>query len=457
MKRDQAMDMCSGPLAGKLLIFAIPLMFSGILQLLFNAADIIVVGQFTGDQAMAAVGSTSSLNNLIVNLFLGVSAGGSVVVAQYFGMKAWRDVEETVHTAILLGFIIGVALVFIGIALARPLLTLMGTTADVIDQSVLYMRIVFLGMPALMVYDFGAGILRAIGDTRRPLLYLFAGGVINVGLNLFFVIVFNLGVAGVAIGTVMSQITSAALTVRCLVKSDTVCRLTIKNLRIVRHKLFRILRVGLAVGIQSTVFNISNVLIQSAVNSFDNSVLVAGNTASSNIEGFVFTAMQAFYQASLTFTSQNVGAHKVERIRPILLWCLLFVTVTGLALGGAAALLGNQLLHIYSPSDEVVAFGLVRLRIICLTYFLDGIMDVVCGSIRGLGPSITPTITSFLGACGFRIAWIYTIFAMDRSLTTLYLSYPISWLITLSANVICFIFFFRAWKKRVTPTATAAE
>ncbi len=449
MKRDQTMDMCSGPLAGKLLIFAIPLMLSGILQLLFNAADIIVVGQFTGDRAMAAVGSTSSLNNLIVNLFLGVSAGGSVVVAQYFGMRAWRDVEETVHTAVLLGLIIGVALVFVGVALARPLLALMGTTSDVIDQSVLYMRIVFLGMPALMVYDFGAGILRAIGDTRRPLLYLFAGGVINVALNLFFVIVCRMGVAGVAIGTVMSQVTSAALTIRCLVKSETVCRLTIRNLRIVRHKLFRILRVGLAVGLQSTVFNISNVLVQSAVNSFDNSVLVAGNTASSNIEGFVFTAMQAFYQASLTFTSQNAGAHRAERIRPILLWCLLFVTVTGLALGGAAALLGEPLLHIYSPSDEVVAFGLVRLRIICLTYFLDGIMDVVCGSIRGLGPSITPTVTSFLGACGFRIAWIYTVFAMDRSLTTLYLSYPISWIITASANVICFIVFFRSWKKRV--------
>ena len=449
MKRDQTMDMCSGPLAGKLLIFAIPLMLSGILQLLFNAADIIVVGQFTGDRAMAAVGSTSSLNNLIVNLFLGVSAGGSVVVAQYFGMRAWRDVEETVHTAVLLGLIIGVALVFVGVALARPLLALMGTTSDVIDQSVLYMRIVFLGMPALMVYDFGAGILRAIGDTRRPLLYLFAGGVINVALNLFFVIVCRMGVAGVAIGTVMSQVTSAALTIRCLVKSETVCRLTIRNLRIVRHKLFRILRVGLAVGLQSTVFNISNVLVQSAVNSFDNSVLVAGNTASSNIEGFVFTAMQAFYQASLTFTSQNAGAHRAERIRPILLWCLLFVTVTGLALGGAAALLGEPLLHIYSPSGEVVAFGLVRLRIICLTYFLDGIMDVVCGSIRGLGPSITPTVTSFLGACGFRIAWIYTVFAMDRSLTTLYLSYPISWIITASANVICFIVFFRSWKKRV--------
>ena len=456
MKKSTTMDMCSGPLLRQLLVFSIPLMFSGILQLLFNAADIIVVGQFTGDQAMAAVGSTSSLNSLIVNLFLGISAGASVVVAQYFGMRAVNDIEETVHTAIFMGLIMGVAMVFLGFFLSRPLLTLMGTTPDVIDQSVLYMRIVFAGMPALMVYDFGAGILRAIGDTRRPLLYLFCGGVINVGLNLFFVIVFKMGVAGVAIGTVMSQLVSAVLTMRCLIKSDTPCRLNLRHLRIVRHKLLRILRVGLPTGIQSVVFNISNVLIQSAVNSFDNSVLVAGNTASSNIEGFVFTAMQAFYQASLTFTGQNAGAHNVKRVLPILGWTLLLVTITGVVLGGLATLFGPSLLGIYSPSADVVAYGLIRLRIICLTYFLDGLMDVACGSIRGLGPSITPTVTSFAGACGFRIIWIYTAFAATRSLEVLYLSYPISWILTLSANLICFAVFYRRWKQRVGLPAAAA-
>ena len=364
-------------------------------------------------------------------------------------MRAWKDVHETVHTAIFMATVLGVAMVFIGLLLARPMLALMGTTSDVIGQAVLYMRIVFLGMPALMLYDFGAGILRAIGDTRRPLIYLFCGGVVNVFFNLFFFIVCHLGVAGVAIGTVMSQVISAVLTIRCLMRSGTACRLELRELRIERQKLFRILRVGLAVGLQSTVFNISNVLVQSAVNSFDDSVLVAGNTASSNIEGFVFTAMQAFYQASLTFTSQNAGAHKAGRILPILGWNLLFVTVTGLALGGAATLLGTPLLHIYSPSEGVVSYGLIRLRIICMTYFLDGVMDVVCGSIRGLGPSVTPTVTSFLGACGLRIIWIYTVFAMDRSLSTLYLSYPISWAVTAMANIICFAVFFHRWKKRV--------
>ena len=440
--------MCSGPLLGKLLLFSVPLMLSGILQLLFNAADIIVVGQFTGDAAMAAVGSTSSLNNLIINFFLGLSAGGSVVVAQYFGMKAFSDVEESVHTAILLGLVCGLAMVAVGVSLARPMLTLMGTTADVIDQAVLYMRIVFAGMPALMVYDFGAGILRAIGDTRRPLLYLACGGVINVGFNLFFVIVCNLGVAGVAIGTVMSQIVSAVLTVRCLVRSETACRLTLRRLRIVRGKLWRILRVGLPTGIQSVLFNISNVLIQSAVNSFDSAEIVAGNTASSNIEGFVYTGMQSFYQASLTFTSQNAAAHKTGRIIPILALSLACTLVIGGVLGAAAALAGESLLHIYTPSAAVVSYGLIRLRLICYTYFTCGLMDVVCGSIRGLGPSITPTLITLAGVCGLRIVWIYTAFAADRSLFTLYLSYPVSWIVSLVANLACFAFFYHRWTRR---------
>lgn len=455
MKRDIVLDMCSGPLPGKLLKFAVPLMLSGILQLLFNAADIIVVGQFTGDAAMAAVGSTSSLNNLITNFFLGLSAGCSVVVARYYGMRAWSDVEEAVHTSILMGFISGVALIFVGFFLARPMLELMGTTPDVIDQSVLYMRIVFAGMPAMMVYDFGAGILRAIGDTRRPLAFLFCGGIINVGLNLFFVIVFDMGVAGVAIGTVMSQFVAASLTISCLMRSGTACRLALKRLRIVRKQLWRILRVGLPTGIQSVVFNISNVLIQSAVNSFDSSDIVAGNTASVNIEGFVYTGMQAFYQASLTFTSQNAGAHRTERILPILGWTLLYVTSIGVALGAAAALSGPWLLGIYTHSGDVVAYGLIRLRLICYTYFTCGLMDVVCGSIRGLGPSITPTLISLAGACGLRIAWIYTIFAANRTLFTLYVSYPVSWVVSFIANVICFALFYVRWKRRVQPLPAA--
>ena len=449
MNRDMTIDMCSGPLLGKLLRFSVPLMLSGILQLLFNAADIVVVGQFDSSDAMAAVGSTSSLNNLIVNMFLGLSAGGSVVVAQYFGMKSRQDVEETVHTAILLGFISGLVLVAAGMFLAEPMLVLMGTTQDVIDQSVLYMRIVFAGMPAMMVYDFGAGILRAVGDTRRPLVYLFCGGVVNVAFNLFFVIVCHLGVAGVAIGTVMSQCIAAFLTVRCLMKTEDCYGIRLRELRIVKHKLLRILRVGVPTGIQGAMFSISNVVIQSSINSFDSSIIVAGNTASGNIEGFVYTAMNAFYQASLTFTSQNVGAHQTRRILPVLGWSLLCVTVVGVATGVLAVLFGPQLLGIYSPDEEVIAYGLERLRLICLTYFLCGTMDVVTGSIRGLGPSVTPAVISLLGVCGLRIVWIYTVFAAHRSLMVLYLSYPVSWLITLVVNIICFAVFFKRWKKRI--------
>lgn len=449
MNRDMTIDMCSGPLMGKLLRFSVPLMLSGILQLLFNAADIVVVGQFDSSDAMAAVGSTGSLNNLIVNLFLGLSAGGSVVVAQYFGMKSRQDVEETVHTAILLGFISGLVLVAAGMFLAEPMLVLMGTTPDVIDQSVLYMRIVFAGMPAMMVYDFGAGILRAVGDTRRPLVYLFCGGVVNVAFNLFFVIVCHLGVAGVAIGTVMSQCIAAFLTVRCLMKTEDCYGIRLRELRIVKHKLLRILRVGVPTGIQGAMFSISNVVIQSSINSFDSSIIVAGNTASGNIEGFVYTAMNAFYQASLTFTSQNVGAHQTRRILPVLGWSLLCVTVVGVATGVLAVLFGPQLLGIYSPDEEVIAYGLERLRLICLTYFLCGTMDVVTGSIRGLGPSVTPAVISLLGVCGLRIVWIYTVFAAHRSLMVLYLSYPVSWLITLVVNIICFAVFFKRWKKRI--------
>ncbi|HIW16739.1 MAG TPA: MATE family efflux transporter [Firmicutes bacterium] len=453
MRRATEIDMCNGPLLGSILRFAIPLMLSGILQLLFNAADIIVVGQFTGSGAMAAVGSTSSLNNLIINLFLGLSAGGSVVMALFYGAKDWKSVEEVAHTAILLGFLSGVTLLFVGFILAEPLLRLMGTLDDVIDQAVLYMRIVFVGMPAMMVYDFGAGILRAVGDTRRPLIFLFCGGVINVFLNLFFVIVLEMGVAGVATATAISQCISAALIVRCLIKTDAAYRINLRRLRLVKDKLLRILRVGLPAGIQGAVFSVSNVLIQSSVNSFDSTAVVAGNTSSSNIENFVYTAMNSFYHASLNFTSQNVGANKVGRIVPILRCSLMCVVAVGLILGLSAVFFGSTLLSIYNPDPEVISHGLRRLNLICSTYFLCGMMDVTCGSIRGLGPSITPTIVSLTGACGLRIVWIYTIFAMNRSLFTLYLSYPVSWFVTFSAHLVCFCVFYRRWKREALPTA----
>ncbi len=447
MKRSFEIDMCNGPLLGKILLFSVPLMLSGILQLLFNAADIVVVGQFAGNEALAAVGSTGSLNNLIVNVFMGLSIGTSIMVARYYGAQDWKSIREIVHTSMLVSFICGVALIFIGIFLAAPLLELMGTPPECLDQAVLYMRIIFVGMPAQMVYNFGAAILRAVGDTRRPLLFLLAAGIVNVLLNLFFVIVFHMDTAGVALATIISQSISAVLVVLCLMRSHTPYRLRFRRLRVRKAQLLQIIRVGLPAGIQGAVFSVSNVLIQSSINSFG-SLAVGGNTAASNIEGFVYTSMNSLYQASLSFTSQNVGAGKLQRVVPILLRCLGVVLTVGVGLSGLALLFNHQLLGIYSSDQEVIRYGLGRLEVVCATYFLCGMMDVVCGSVRGLGSSVVPTIVSLTGACGLRILWIYTIFAENRTLFFLYLSYPITWVITFSAHLVCFFIFLHRRKKR---------
>lgn len=447
-EKTNEIDMTSGPLIPKILAFSIPLMLSGILQLLFNAADIIVVGQFTSAQAMAAVGSTSSLNNLIVNIFVGLSIGSNVLMARFYGAHNQEGTHTLVHTSILLSLIAGLFLVVLGVALADPLLTLMGTPDDVIDQSVLYMRIVFLGMPALLTYDFGAGILRAIGDTKRPLLYLLISGIINVCLNLFFVIVFGMGVAGVAIATVVSQYVSAFLVIRSMMKTSSSYRLRIKELRMEKEMLLQILRIGLPAGIQSALFNISNVLIQSSINSFG-SIAMAGNTAASNIEGFVYTSMNAIYQASINFTSQNVGAHNTKRITPVLLSCLMIVSIVGISLSTIVEVFDSELLGIYSSDPTVISYGISRLHVVCMTYFLCGLMDTACGSIRGLGYSMAPTIVSLTGACGLRILWICTAFQIDRTLFTLYLSYPVSWLVTFIAHMLCYMKFSRDWKRKI--------
>ena len=447
-EKTNEIDMTSGPLIPKILAFSIPLMLSGILQLLFNAADIIVVGQFTSAQAMAAVGSTSSLNNLIVNIFVGLSIGSNVLMARFYGAHNQEGTHTLVHTSILLSLIAGLFLVVLGVALANPLLTLMGTPDDVIDQSVLYMRIVFLGMPALLTYDFGAGILRAIGDTKRPLLYLLISGIINVCLNLFFVIVFGMGVAGVAIATVVSQYVSAFLVIRSMMKTSSSYRLRIKELRMEKEMLLQILRIGLPAGIQSALFNISNVLIQSSINSFG-SIAMAGNTAASNIEGFVYTSMNAVYQASINFTSQNVGAHNTKRITPVLLSCLMIVSIVGISLSTIVEVFDSELLGIYSSDPTVISYGISRLHVVCMTYFLCGLMDTACGSIRGLGYSMAPTIVSLTGACGLRILWICTAFQIDRTLFTLYLSYPVSWLVTFIAHMLCYMKFSRDWKRKI--------
>ena len=438
MKRSYEIDMCNGPLFSRLLLFALPLMLSGILQLLFNAADIVVVGQFAGSNAMAAVGSTSSLINLLVNLFIGISVGANVLVARYYGSRSPEDVEQTVHTALITGFIGGFVLIAIGIPAARPMLELMGTPADVLDQAVLYMRIYFIGMPATMLYNFGAAVLRASGDTRRPLYFLFVAGVVNVIFNLFFVIVLHMDVEGVAIATVISQFISAGLIILCLVRIEGMCHLDFSRLRFHITKFKQILRIGVPAGLQGILFSISNVLIQSSINSFGSTV-VAGNTAASNIEGFVYTSMNAIYQTSLSFTSQNMGAKNYHRVDKVLIQCELLVAAIGLVLGNGAYLLGNQLLGIYSGDAQVIAYGLQRLSICCASYFLCGVMDVLAGSIRGLGYSIVPMLITFTGICLFRVVWVFTAFQWHPSLFTIYISYPISWLVTIVANLTCYL------------------
>ena len=399
MKKSYEIDMCDGPLLSKILLFSVPLMMSGILQLLFNAADIIVVGRFAGSSALAAVGSTSSLINLLINVFVGLSVGVNVLVAKYYGGQREKDMSETVHTAVLTSLLSGLFLVILGGIAARPLLHLMGTPDDVLDQAVLYMRIYFLGMPVLMVYNFGAAILRAIGDTRRPLYFLFMAGVVNVALNLFFVIGLGMGVDGVGWATVISEHVSALLVLKSLMEAPGALKLNLKELRIHPKKLKRIVKIGLPAGMQGAIFSISNVLIQSSVNSFG-SIAMAGNTASANIEGFVYTAMNAVYQTNLSFTSQNLGGRKYSRINRIMYICLAVVTVVGITLGITAVLAGDLLLGIYSSDAQVLRYGMLRLEIICGTYFLCGIMDCMVGSLRGLGYSVIPMFVSLTGACG---------------------------------------------------------
>ena len=439
MNKKYEIDMCSGSVFGKMLLFALPLMCSSILQLLFNAADIVVVGRFAGDNALAAVGSNTALINLLTNLFVGLSVGTNVLTAQYYGAKRERDLKETVHTSMLLSLYSGLLLTVVGLIGAPKLLELMQAPPEVLNLAVLYLRIYFLGMASMMVYNFGSAILRAVGDTKRPLYYLLGAGIVNVVLNLFFVIICHLGVAGVAMATVISQTISAFLVVRCLVREQGGIHLDLKALSITKEKLGKIMQIGLPAGFQGTVFSLSNVVIQSAVNSFGN-IAVAGNSAAANIEGFVYMAMNAFHQATISFTSQNYGARAYKRIYKILFAGELFVIVTGVVLGNLAVFFGESLLGIYSPSAEVVTAGMARLKIICTVYALCGVMDVLVGALRGIGYSIIPMIVSLVGACGLRLLWIATVFQIPayHSLTTVYLSYPITWTITLTVHAVTF-------------------
>ena len=449
------MDMTTGALLPKVLAFSGPLILMGVLQLLYNAADIIVVGRFAGSQSQAAVGSTGSLINLLVNVFMGLSVGTSVLVARYYGAGDVSRVQKGVHTSITVALVSGVAVGAFGLILAKPLLRMMDSPEDVIDLAALYIRIYFAGMPANMLYNFGAAILRAVGDTKRPLYYLSLAGLVNVLLNLLLVIVFHMGVAGVAIATVASQLISAVLVIRCLMHTSTAIHLNLRRLRIDGPSLREIVRVGLPAGLQGSIFSISNVLIQTSVNSFG-SIAMAGNTNASNLEGFVYTAMNAIHQADITFASQNYGARKFDRVRRVLWCCLGTVAVIGLGMGLLFVLLDRELLSIYNGAEEVIAFGLRRMLIILPTYFLCGLMDVMVGQLRGVGYSVMPMIVSLTGACALRVVWILTLFQIPEyhTLEVLYLSYPVSWAVTFAVHMACYLLIARkklaAEEKRLT-------
>lgn len=440
------MDMINGPLLGKMIVYAFPLMVSGMLQLTFNAVDLIIVGQFAGSNAMASVGSTSSLVNLMVNLFIGLSAGVNVLVARFYGGKQQKALKETVHTAIAVSVIGGIALIFVGFFCSRPILVLMDTPKELLKDAVTYMQIYFAGMPIIMLYNFGSAILRAVGDTKRPLYYLCIAGVLNVGLNVLFVKYMSMGTAGVALGTVLSQAVSTSLLLRALIRSEGDYKLIPSEIRITKDKLFKLLRIGLPAGIQSCLFSFSNVLIQSSINSFGANA-VAGNTAASNVEGLVYTGMNAFYQTGLSFTGQNYGAGKIGRIKRISFICVGLVVIVGLVLGNAVILFDKPLLTLYGTTEAEMQYGLLRIKYICTFYFLCGVMEVLLGVLRGMGYVVLPMIVSLSGACLLRIIWIMTIFKHFNTLDVLYMSYPVTWLITSSVHLLCLIVVFKKLKK----------
>ena len=436
-KNKYEIDMCNGTIMDKLVSFSLPLMLSGSLQLMFNAVDVIVVGRFAGSQALAAVGSTTALINMFVNLFMGISLGTNVLAARFFAAGKDRQMSETVHTSIAFAAISGIVMVFVGIFFSKFALELMATPADVIEQSTLYMRIYFLGMPFFMLYNYGAAILRAVGDTKRPLIFLIISGVINAVLNMILVIVFHLAVAGVAIATVFSQMISCILVLRCLYRSEGSYQFRFSKLMLKGCYLKQIFQVGVPAGIQSTVINFSNVLLQSSVNSFG-SIAMAGYTAANNILGFLFVSVNSVTQACMSFTSQNYGVRKWKRMDKILVDCMILSMIVALVLGGGSYIFGSQILRIYTENEEVIRCGMEILSYTTLTYFLCGFMDLFPGAMRGMGFSAAPMMLSIVGTVGTRIVWIFGIFPRYRSLSVLFISYPVSWILTIAMQVVCF-------------------
>lgn len=461
-------DMCSGAILPKLIIFAIPLVLTGILQLLFNAADMVVVGKFGSPNSLAAVGSTGALVNLIVNLFIGLSTGANAVIARHYGAKNFESVRKSVHTAIFLSIVSGFAIMILGIAFSRPMLIIMGAPTDVIDLSVLYLKIYFIGAPFNMFYNFGSAILRAIGDTKRPMIYISIAGVINVVLNLIFVIVFGLDVAGVAIATVISQAVSALFLFVALVKQEGAVRLFPREIKLHTTELLQIIRIGIPGGIQSCVFSLSNVVIQSSINYLGTTVMSA-SAAAANIEGFVYIGINAFFNATLSFVSQNFGRHDFPRIKKIIFGAVGLVTVYCVIMGIAVNFFAQVLLGLYmsnellpSQVNDYMMYGAQRLAIVAFLYFICGIMDVIVGALRGFGKSLVPMISSLCGVCGIRLVWIFTVFERCKDMQTanlfgfelsplqvLLVSYPISWTVTALIHTTVLIFTYRKNKKQM--------
>lgn len=441
-------DLTKGKMFLKIIKFVIPLIFSGILQNLFNTADTVVVGRFAGDNSLAAVGSTSSLTHLIINLFIGLSLGATIVVSRHFGAKNEKRMHNASHTAIAISLISGVFLAIAGFFISEPLLKLMGSPKEVLSLSVLYMKVYFAGMPFVMLYNFASGIMRSYGDTKRPLYYLTLAGVINVALNLIFVIVFHLNVLGVALATVISQVVSALLTLYSLTRVQNGCRIDFRKIKIHKQELIMIVKAGIPAGIQSCLFSISNVLIQSSVNSFGKNA-IAAQSAAASVENFVYVAMNAFGNACVTACSQNIGAKKPGRIFKSWTICLSSVIAVWIVMGAAVLGFSHQLLSLFTKSEPVIELGTMRLGIIVSSYFIAGIMEVSVGALRGMGYSFVPMLISLFGVCAFRIAWIMTVFSHYRSLQCLYFSYPTSWAITALIQTILFVILVNKMKKKM--------
>lgn len=444
MKHTFEINMTNGSIKGKMLIFALPLILTNVLQMMFNAVDMIVAGRFIGDDALAAVGSNSSLINLLISVFIGIAMGINVTAAQYYGAGKRKSVTETACTAVLLAIICGILLAILAIVGAQTFLRWMDVPDEIMPLSLTYLRVYFIGMPAVMLYNFCSALLRAVGDTRRPMYILMMAGIINVVLDILFVQVFHFGIAGIAVATVISQFVSGACVMACVLASGLLMNLNDSKIGIYKEPLIKILRLGLPSGVQGALFSVSNVLIQSAINGFGAAV-VAGNTAAVNIENYVYYTMNGFSQATLSFCSQNYGAGDRKRIKKSIWASVVYVIISGVIVGGLCMLCGSFLMHIFTDNEQAVALGVRRLHIICSTYFLCGLMEVMVSSMRGMGISLSPMLVSLAGACGFRILWLRTVFQIPRFhiVDVVFLSYPVTWLVTFAAQMVMLMFFWR--------------